>query len=471
MKKKVLIIIGICVAVIAAGSIGLWTHEKNVSIESSNMPSDITVNGIDVSDMTKHEARRELIDQANAGGFTIKSDKDIVLPMDGTKYRVMDSLDNIVADEGFFKYVGHVFGKRYDVTVPMEVKDTTDAFDAELKKFMDKENSGTTRSADAYVDLSTNEFKVIEEIYGNNLDKKKLRKAITSAIADNKHSLDYSHDDFVKVPKIKSDSPEIQERLDYCNKYLKTKITYEFGNQTEVITPAQLEKLINTESGEVKVRTKKAKAFIADLAAKYDTYYSQRTFKTTQGRTVTLRPGTYGYIIDQQGELNQLVKDIHAGKDVKREPVYSHKGAGRNGVNDIPSSFVEVDLSNQHVYCYRNGKVVVSTPCVSGCLKPDKVGEVHGTVCGVFQIAYKEKDATLKGGNEEDETDYESEVKYWMPFYNGIGLHDADWRAPDQFGGNIYKTNGSHGCINLPVPAAGDIFNNVEAGTVVVVFY
>ena len=69
------------------------------------------------------------------------------------------------------------------------------------------------------------------------------------------------------------------------------------------------------------------------------------------------------------------------------------------------------------------------------------------TPTGTFGITYKERDATLTGQN------YSSDVKYWMPFYGNVGLHDASWRS--SFGSDIYVTNGSHGCINLPPDAAG----------------
>ena len=64
---------------------------------------------------------------------------------------------------------------------------------------------------------------------------------------------------------------------------------------------------------------------------------------------------------------------------------------------------------------------------------------------------------------------YESHVKFWMPFNMGEGLHDATWRA--KFGGTIYKTSGSHGCVNLPLKKAEEIFGIVEAGWPVFVFY
>ena len=47
-------------------------------------------------------------------------------------------------------------------------------------------------------------------------------------------------------------------------------------------------------------------------------------------------------------------------------------------------------------------------------------------------------------------------------------LHDASWRS--SFGGNIYKTSGSHGCVNLPPAAAKKIFENIEDGDPVIVY-
>ncbi|MBQ3773496.1 MAG: L,D-transpeptidase, partial [Pseudobutyrivibrio sp.] len=64
---------------------------------------------------------------------------------------------------------------------------------------------------------------------------------------------------------------------------------------------------------------------------------------------------------------------------------------------------------------------------------------------------------------------YESHVHFWMPFNMGEGLHDATWR--NKFGGDIYKRSGSHGCVNLPLSAAEKIYDIVEAGWPVIVFY
>ena len=56
-----------------------------------------------------------------------------------------------------------------------------------------------------------------------------------------------------------------------------------------------------------------------------------------------------------------------------------------------------------------------------------------------------------------------------MPIgWDGEGLHDAPWRGG--FGGNIYFTGGSHGCLNLPPAIATKLFDNVQHGTPVVVY-
>ena len=63
---------------------------------------------------------------------------------------------------------------------------------------------------------------------------------------------------------------------------------------------------------------------------------------------------------------------------------------------------------------------------------------------------------------------YDSPVEYWMAFNGNISLHDASWRS--EFGSDIYKSNGSHGCVNLPTDAAGLIYETVDIGYPVVCY-
>ena len=465
MKKTLVIILSILL--FAAAVFGIWKYACHKASVSDTLPQNTIINGVDCSGISKEEAVLKLTDKWNSKDFKIvgKDGTLAVLPMQDTVYSIDDKLDSAVKDAGFFKGIAHIFGSAYDIEFPMKVKKTTSEFKSELKSFIKAQNIGKPKTHDAYVDLSTADFNVVAEVYGENIDRKTLKKSILKHIAAGNMTLDFTASDFYKQPEITKDSDEISQILDYCNTYLSKKITYTFGSQTETLTPEQLNKMIYLDDeGNIATDEETVSEYVAELAYKYNTCSGTRVFNSTSRGPVTVYGGTYGYLIDQQAEIKQLTEDLKSGKDVTREPVYAQKGNGREGNNDVVGTYVEVDLTLQHMWYYKNGSLVVDSPFVSGCIK-----EKTGTITGTYMLQYKERDATLRGGNEEDDTDYESEVSFWMPFFNGYGLHDATWRS--QFGGTIYKTNGSHGCINLPYSKAEILFNNISAGCPIVVFY
>jgi lipoprotein-anchoring transpeptidase ErfK/SrfK len=110
------------------------------------------------------------------------------------------------------------------------------------------------------------------------------------------------------------------------------------------------------------------------------------------------------------------------------------------------------------MWFYKNGLLITQGDVVTGTYGSDKTR----TPVGIYKIDYKEKNATLKG------EDYAAPVEFWLPFNGGIGIHDASWR--NAFGGELYKTGGSHGCINSPYDVAKTIFDNIEVGTPVICY-
>ena len=110
------------------------------------------------------------------------------------------------------------------------------------------------------------------------------------------------------------------------------------------------------------------------------------------------------------------------------------------------------------MWLYKDGECIVSTPAVTG-----NVSAGHSTPSGgVWAIDARMTNYTLKG------QDYNSEVSFWLPFNGDVGIHDASWRS--EFGGSIYKTRGSHGCVNTPYSAMKTIYENVKIGYPVVVY-
>ena len=196
--------------------------------------------------------------------------------------------------------------------------------------------------------------------------------------------------------------------------------------------------------------------YVSDFANKYNTLYKKHTLKTSWGSDVTITKGSYGWRLDQEKERKQLKEDVQAMQEVKRQPEYS-RTAKSHTANDYGNTYVEINLTAQHLYFYKDGKKIIDTDFVSG-----NVAKNTATPVGIYPVTYTQKDATLRGDN------YETPVSFWMPFNGGVGMHDATWRS--KFGGTIYKTNGSHGCINLPYSAAQTIFQYLKKGDPVLVY-
>lgn len=133
---------------------------------------------------------------------------------------------------------------------------------------------------------------------------------------------------------------------------------------------------------------------------------------------------------------------------------YNFGFINKNYTSQINGSFVEVDLSDQYLFLYNNNKIIYTIPVTTG-------KDSTPTDIGSFSIYSMEKNRDLVG------EDYCVFVNYWMPYNGDEGLHDADWH--NLFGTSGYKELGSHGCVNLPPSAAGNVYNNVRVGTKVLV--
>ena len=95
----------------------------------------------------------------------------------------------------------------------------------------------------------------------------------------------------------------------------------------------------------------------------------------------------------------------------------------------------------------------------------------RNTPGGVYKLWYKEKGKTLRGS--ADGQSYASYVDYWNNISTiGIGLHDASWQNGN-FGGERYKSStwGSHGCINMPFDKAKYVYEKIDMGTPVFMYW
>ena len=301
-------------------------------------------------------------------------------------------------------------------------------------------------------------FQVMEEKPGTLLDKEKVEAAVREALGTLKPEVVLEDLDAYKKAEITREDKELNEMADRLNRYVQLKITYVFGDQREILDGDTIVGWISTgEDGEVVVNQEEVAAFVKGLAVSHDTAYKAKTLNTSYGQKVEIGRGFYGWRIDQSKEAEQLYEILLSGESQEREPVYVQKAAS-HGDHDYGNTYVEINLTAQHLFFYKNGKLVIESDFVSG-----SSARGDDTPAGAYPLTYKQRNAVLKGAT------YRTPVSYWMPFNGNIGMHDAGWRG--SFGGNIYKTNGSHGCINLPPSVAKVIFENIEAGMPVLCYH
>ncbi|MFV0527337.1 MAG: L,D-transpeptidase family protein [Lachnospiraceae bacterium] len=310
---------------------------------------------------------------------------------------------------------------------------------------------------DAYIKEDSDGFSIVPETEGNALDEAKVHAAVEEAVQVGKTEVNLSEHACYLEPQVLQDDAQLAEELAQLTTYLATNIEIDFDDRTETVDGALVKTWIwkNTE-GKYYINETLVAEFVKTLAVKYDTFGGPHDFLTTSKKKISIKGGDYGWVLDEDTEVTELLAAIREGRTGVRSPSYTYAANSRKA-NDIGTTYVEIDLQAQRMYFYKDGKLLVDTPVVTG-----NADGQHDTPTGVYALDAHKSPSILRG------EDYASEVTYWMPFNGDVGIHDADWRT--EFGGEIYKTAGSHGCVNTPLLAAKTIFDNIKIGDPIIVY-
>ena len=324
-----------------------------------------------------------------------------------------------------------------------------------------------TEPVSAYPKFDGNSFVVEPEVYGTAVNMEVLTAKIKEYISAFEPKLVMFDEGCYKLPKYVSDSPEVQAACDAMNQYCKASITYTMTENVVVDKALISGWLSYDENMQVTFDENAVREWMREFGKTYDTVGAYRTLTTPTGKAAEVSGGTYGWSVDEDTETQNLIASIKNGEVTTKEPAYVQTAAS-HAVQDWGSTYVEVDLSAQYMWYIVNGAVVLETDVVTGIPTPDRI-----TPAGVYSILEMKQNKTLVGAIDPStgEPSYRTPVDYWMRVtWTGIGFHDADWQS--SFGGTRYQTSaGSHGCINMPVSKAGELYGMLSVGTPVVIHY
>ncbi len=420
------------------------------------------INGVLCSSKTVEQVKEELQKKAEIYDLTLKfldSAPEIITGEDlGMVYEDNGEVDAIMASQNRWRWILDDNKKNeYEVAVNRSYKENI--IDVILWDIPAFRAENQVQPADAYLKDCGTYYEIVPEVMGNALDEAKAKTAVINAIEAGKTEVDLQAEGCYNVPKVYKDDADLNSDMTQLNLLLQTNITYDFDDRKEVVDASVVKAwLYETEDGIWKVNSTKVEEFVQQMKRKYDTFGQTREFKTSLGKTVTLKGGDYGWVIKKQATADALAAAIAEGKTATMEPVYLYEGKCR-ATNDIGGTYIEVSIEDQRMWCYKDGQLIVDTPVVTG----DITKEGRATPTGsVWAIDARVSPWTLRGA------DYETEVTYWLPFNGNVGVHDATWRS--NFGGSIYKGDGSHGCINTPYDNAEKIYAAVRIGHPVIVY-
>ena len=467
---------------ILAGALGGIYYYGYQYCQTHFMPGT-TINGYDCSDMTADEAQRWFDIAAKnyvmnirfRGGATeTLSAEDM-----GFSYQPDGSIDVLLQnqDETFWpKY--YLEENHYTIT-PTGTYDP-DVLEASLRALPELQEENMILPEDAYIQFrdgtedTDGEFVIVPDVKGSTIDLDQLAAGVGDAAARYEEMVDAEEIPYAyKTAGTQADDAKLVARCMDLNDMVGASLTYVMPDKEEIRLNSDVLKdwLVKDKKGRLvkdeEIWKEKISDFVQTLADNGNTVGMKRHFNATLQGPIVVEGGFYGYAVDQEAERNRLAKDLENCVKDTRTPIYWNLPYNEETEYDgIGTTYIEADLSAQHVWCYIQGRLVMDCDCVSGTMS-----DGHATLAGVHGIMFKKRNALLQGlmPNSSTEYEYETEVKYWMPFYTDVGFHDAWWRA--DFGGDIYLKDGSHGCINLPPEAAEELFSYCDENMPVVVYY
>ncbi|MCD7825222.1 MAG: L,D-transpeptidase [Clostridiaceae bacterium] len=479
--KKIYLIAGIALGaalvLIAAVMIGQRIYY------SGRWYKNTMVNGIDISGQTFEESKEKLGSLYQDYTLTITGRNDGELVLDGDDFsfafQIGEDFEQLFEEQhSSFPF----FPQEWDYTINYDVSydiDTLKSLIAKSELVSGSPEYSINEPVSAYVKYSKakKQYVCVEENNGNAINRNtlisKVEELLKEAVTEMDLTDEDSYPDIYKQPAVTSDSDTIQSELDLCNNAAVRFIVWKLGDgYTEKITPSLIAKWITCKNGKIKYNNSAIESWVEKFCLKYKTVGKTRKVTMHNGKTVKVYGGDYGWQLDYEKMVKRTKKLLKAEIDTSLTNAYIEDPGQENkaaltfrkkvtylntayqmNFDKYPSdwdteNYTEVSIKNQKVYVFRKGKVVFSCKCITG-----RPVEGRSTPTGSYFIKEHRTAYTLTGA------DYSTPVKNWVRItWTGTGFHPATWQPWSQWTKTMYKTRGSHGCINLSVEDAEKIY-------------
>lgn len=426
--------------------------------------NNTTINGIDVGGMTlndvlsQFEKRTSINVLENNESLAQSSLSNVGATLDATSIQNFSANDVLPKRLSLWQVLFRK-GKSYklDLTVAFQ----NDGLLNYLVNTVGVSNNNRQHPSNASVALKNNELVIEKGDVGGWLDFSLLPSSapvVNGVVELNLNTL-------YEQAKLNESSPELLTFKDAITQAVERQVSVVISEKVLVVDKATLMSwlIVDKEKLTYSFDFNAIQQYFSQLDSEYASVYKTRQFASTKSGTVSVQPGILGWAVDIESSVNGFISALSNTGDVQFTVITKGQGDQRlTPEQEIGNTYVEVDLLNQHLWYYQEGKLVLETDIVSGRIGTD-------TIAGAYYVWSKESPSVLKGYNPHTGSNYEQPVNYWMPFdWSGQGIHDASWQS--SFGGENYLNRGSLGCINIPPSTMPFLYDAINQGTPVIIF-
>ncbi len=462
-RKKLLLALGIPAGILICSYLGISVYFINHFYYGTK------INGVNFSMKTTGEVESHFAEQIGNYSLTVEPKEGLEEKIVGSdisiKYKKSRGVKKALKGQNAFLWPS-MFWKKQIIREDLGFDYNKRQLDTRIQELKSFQNEGKSDPVNAKPEFDGDKFVVKAEVLGTKVDQKAMREEITDAVQRLEPVLDLDKTECYLKPKYTSESKEVIGACEVLNNYSRASITYDMSPEQEVVDKKLISTWLTWDGNmNVTFHEEKVGEYMNGFVAKYETLYRTRPLVTPSGKAAEVSGGTYGWSVDGATETQALLASIKNGEVITKEPAYFQRAATHEA-QDWGKTFIEVDLSDQYMWYIVEGNVALETAVVTG--RPYD----HSTPPGVYDVLWTTTNTVLVGNivPETGEPEYETHVDYWMPVtHSGIGFHDAPWQPA--FGGDMYWTNGSHGCINMPWDSAAALYSMVSSGTPVVMHY
>ena len=455
VKKRFPVWAIICIAcfVLLAGAYG-----AGVIYFSNHFGWNTTLNGIDVSGFNEERTKAQLDQIFYNYSLTIEERGDETETISAEEIDLDYSLKGTIREELQKQNQWLWFMSWFEATdlnLEADVNYDLEQLRTVIHNLECMDRQKITYPSEPKIVKKSNGYILEDGVEGDLPMESALQRTIIQAIDNLYPTVNLEEKDCYVKLKYHEDDPQVQTALNSMNTINDLKITYDFGDDQMELKGSQISSWATiNRSYEVELDTNAMHSFLDSLNEEYTVSSHEVDFDTHYGSTVTIDSYIIKAVIDQENEVEKLQEIIEDACETGKTE-FTRSAENMFSVGD---TYIEINLTAQRMFCYKDGKVILETDIVSG-----RPSTGCATPPGIYNIFRKASPAILVGAT------YRTPVSYWMPFNGGIGLHDATWQSA--FGGMRYLTNGSHGCINLRLDVAKFLYENYEVGDLVILYH